>query len=400
VPPVHFLSGREGWSNSPVDPRDDDLEFDFFDEPATRASQAPPPRTRLPRRGGRGTGLRRPTGPSRGLTPILRLLVVIGVLVALFVVFGLLIQSCASTSKHDSYANYMDDVAKIARGSQEDGAAVANALTSASKAASISATLRGIASQERQNVEQARSLDPPGPLRPENDQLIEALQLRVSGVDNLARAIDELAPKKTTGEVAILEAQADRLVASDVVWADLFQGPARTVMSNEGVKGVVPPDSTFVANRQLFAETSLNLMLSRLRGASTGGQVSGLHGTNIVGTKAQPGNQTLSTSSENTITATPNLSFVVTVEDSGDAQEVNIAVTMTLKKDGGGKAIVQTKKIAVINPQQKKSVTFTGINTSGYFAVKSHLDIDVKPVPGETRTDNNRASYPVIFSLG
>jgi hypothetical protein len=383
-----------------VDPRDDDLEFDFFDEPATRESQAPPPRTRLPRRGGRGTGLRRPTGPSRGLTPILRLLVVIGVLVALFVVFGLLIQSCASTSKHDSYANYMDDVAKIARGSQEDGAAVANALTSASKAASISATLRGIASQERQNVEQARSLDPPGPLRPENDQLIVALQLRVSGVDNLARAIDELAPKKTTGEVAILEAQADRLVASDVVWADLFQGPARTVMSNEGVKGVVPPDSTFVANRQLFAETSLNLMLSRLRGASTGGQVSGLHGTNIVGTKAQPGNQTLSTSSENTITATPNLSFVVTIEDSGDAQEVNIAVTMTLKKDGGGKAIVQTKKIAVINPQQKKSVTFTGINTSGYFAVKSHLDIDVKPVPGETRTDNNRASYPVIFSLG
>jgi hypothetical protein len=383
-----------------VDPRDDDLEFDFFDEPATRESQAPPPRPRGPRRGGRCTGLRRLRGPSRGLTPILRLLVVIGVLVALFVVFGLLIQSCASTSKHDSYANYMDDVAKIARGSQEDGAAVANALTSASKAASISATLRGIASQERQNVEQARSLDPPGPLRPENDQLIEALQLRVSGVDNLARAIDELAPKKTTGEVAILEAQADRLVASDVVWADLFQGPARTVMSNEGVKGVVPPDSTFVANRQLFAETSLNLMLSRLRGASTGGQVSGLHGTNIVGTKAQPGNQTLSTSSENTITATPNLSFVVTIEDSGDAQEVNIAVTMTLKKDGGGKAIVQTKKIAVINPQQKKSVTFTGINTSGYFAVKSHLDIDVKPVPGETRTDNNRASYPVIFSLG
>jgi hypothetical protein len=400
VRPVHFLSGREGWSNSPVDPRDDELEFDFFDEPATRESQQPPARPRLPRRGGRGTGMRRPAGPPRGLTPILRLLVAIAVLVALFVVFGLLIQSCASTSKHDSYANYMSDVGKIARGSQEDGAAVANALTSGSKAASITATLRGIADQERQNVKQAQSLDPPGPLRPENEQLIEALQLRINGVDNLAKAIDELAPKKTTGEAAILESQSDRLLASDVVWSDLFQAPSKTVMSNEGVKGVVPPDSVFVANRQLFAETSLNLMLSRLRGASTGGQVSGLHGTNIEGTKAQPGNQTLSTGAENTITATPNLSFVVTIQDSGDAQEVNIAVTMTLKKDGGGKAIVQTKKIAVINPGQKKSVTFSGINTSGYFAVKSHLDIDVKPVPGETRTDNNRASYPVIFSLG
>jgi len=383
-----------------VDPRDDELEFDFFDEPATKESQAPSARTRLPRRGGRGTGMRRPTGPPRGMTPILRLLAAIAALVALFVVFGLLIQSCASTSKHDSYSNYMGDVAKIARGSQEDGAAVANALTSASKAASISSTLRGIADQERQNVKQAQSLDPPGPLRPENDQLIEALQLRISGVDNLAKAIEELAPKKTTGETAILEAQADRLLASDVVWSDLFQGPAKTVMSNEGVKGVVAPDSTFVANRQLFSETSLNLMLSRLRGASTGGQVSGLHGTNIVGTTAQPGNHTLSTSAENTITATPSLAFAVTVEDSGDAQEVNIVVTMTLKKDGGGKAIVQTKKISVINPGQKKTVSFTGINTSGYFAVKSHLDIDVKPVAGETRVDNNRASYPVIFSLG
>ncbi|HET7449644.1 MAG TPA: hypothetical protein VFJ78_03545 [Gaiellaceae bacterium] len=383
-----------------MDPRDDELEFDFFDEPATKESQAPSARTRLPRRGGRGTGMRRPTGPPRGMTPILRLLAAIAALVALFVVFGLLIQSCASTSKHDSYSNYMGNVAKIARGSQEDGAAVANALTSASKASSISSTLRGIADQERQNVKQAQSLDPPGPLRPENDQLIEALQLRISGVDNLAKAIEELAPKKTTGETAILEAQADRLLASDVVWSDLFQGPAKTVMSNEGVKGVVAPDSTFVANRQLFSETSLNLMLSRLRGASTGGQVSGLHGTNIVGTKAQPGNQTLSTSAENTITATPSLAFAVTVEDSGDAQEVNIVVTMTLKKDGGGKAIVQTKKISVINPGQKKVVSFTGINTSGYFAVKSHLDIDVKPVAGETRVDNNRASYPVIFSLG
>ena len=249
-------------------------------------------------------------------------------------------------------------------------------------------------------MKQAQSLDPPGPLRPENEQLIEALQLRISGVDGLAKTIERLAPKKTTGEAGLLQEQSDRLLASDVVWSDLFQAPSATEMSQQGVKGVVPPDSVFVANRQLFAETSLTFLLRRLRGASTGGQVSGLHGTNIVGTKAQPGGQALTTGSENTITATPNLAFVVTIEDSGDAQEVNIAVTMTLQKDGGGKAIVQTKKISVINPGQKKSVSFTGINTSGYFAVKSHLTIDVKPVQGETRIDNNKASYPVIFSLG
>jgi hypothetical protein len=54
----------------------------------------------------------------------------------------------------------------------------------------------------------------------------------------------------------------------------------------------------------------------------------------------------------------------------------------------------------VINPQQKKTVSFSGLNVTGYFAVKSHLSIDVKPVQGETFTSNNKARYPVIFSLG
>ena len=39
-------------------------------------------------------------------------------------------------------------------------------------------------------MKQAQSLDPPGPLRPENEQLIEALQLRISGVDGLAQTIE------------------------------------------------------------------------------------------------------------------------------------------------------------------------------------------------------------------
>jgi hypothetical protein len=382
-----------------VDPRDDDIQFDFFDdEPATTEAQPPPSRVRLPRRGGRGTGVRR---PNRNLTPILRLAVVIVVLVVLFVIFGLLIQSCG-TSKHDTYASYMNDVSKIAHSSQEDGAAVANALTTpGAKGPSLAGTLRGIADQERQNVAQAKRLDAPGPLRPENQQLVESLQLRISGVDGIARTLDELTKQtKASDAVAVLSAQADRLVASDVVWSDLFKQPAATEMAKQGVTGVAPPDSTFVQNRQLFGESSLNLLLQRLRGASTGGKVTGRHGTGIIGTKWMPGAHALSTTTQNFVNATPQLAFVVTIEDSGDSQEVGVEVTMTLEKDTGGKPIVQSKKISVINPNQQKTVTFSNINSSGFFAVKSHLKIDVKPVQGETYTANNSASYPIILSLG
>ncbi len=380
-----------------MDPRDDDIEFDFFeDEPATTEAQSAQPRVRLPRRGGDGTGSRRPAGP-RNLTPLVRLLAAITVLVALFVVFGLAIQSCASTSKHDTYANYMNDVAKIAHSSQDDGNAVANALTTAgSKASSLSSTLTGIAEQERQNVAQAQKLDPPGPLRPENQQLIEALELRISGVQGLASAIGQLGSSTSTTDAGVLSEQADRLLAGDIVWSDLFQAPAAAEMRKQGVQGVAPPSSKFVTNPQLISETTMSGVITRLKGATTGGKVSGLHGTNLESVKAVPGNQTLSPSTENTVTATTSLGFVVTIKDSGNFQEVDIPITLTIQQNP---AIVRTQKIAVINPGQVKSVTFSNLGTVK-FAQKETLLVDVKPVKGEARVDNNKGSYQVIFSLG
>jgi hypothetical protein len=379
-----------------VDPRDDDIQFDFFDdEPATTEAQPPPSRVRLPRRGGRGPGIRR---PSRNLTPIIRLAVVIVVLIVLFVVFGLLLQSCG-TSKHDSYASYMNNVSKIAHSSQEDGAAVANALTTpGAKASSLAGTLRGIADQERQNVAQAKRLDPPGPLRPENQQLVEALQLRISGVDGIARTLGEVTKSTKTSEAAaVLSAQADRLVASDVVWSDLFKVPAADEMAKQGVKGVEPPDSTFVQNRQLFGDASITSTLQRLQGASTGGgKVTGLHGTNIVGTTWEPGAHPLSTSQENFVTATPNLAFAVTIKNSGNFQEVGIKITLTVQQTP---AIVKTKSISVIDKGQEKTVTFSNLGAVK-FATKEQVLVDVKPVQGEVNTSNNKATYPVIFSLG
>ena len=380
-----------------MDPRDDDIQFDFFeDEPPTTEAQGS--RVRLPRRGGGGPGSRGSGGPPRNLTPVLRLLALLAIVVAALVFFGLLLQSCASTSKHDEYKSYMDKVATIAHSSEDDGTAAANALiTPGVKTTKLASTLRGIAEQERQLVTSAQHLSVPGPLREENQQMIEALQLRVSGVQGLADTFDQNPTSKATGEAGVLAAQADRLLASDVVWDDLFAEPSKVELKRQGVSGVPVPDSNFVSNRDLTTERSMALLLTRLRGATTGGTPTGVHGTNLVDVKVLPGGQVLSPTQENTITATTDLAFVVTVEDSGDSQEVGIKVTLTIQKPQG--AIVKTKSIPLINPGQKKPVTFTDLGQVP-FAQKTTVNVDVAAVPGETKTDNNKASYPVIFSLG
>ena len=73
-----------------MDPRDDDIQFDFFDEePATTEAQSSQSRVRLPRRGGRGTGMGGGlSAADRGLTPLLRLLALITIIVAALVFFG------------------------------------------------------------------------------------------------------------------------------------------------------------------------------------------------------------------------------------------------------------------------------------------------------------------------
>jgi hypothetical protein len=381
-----------------MDPRDDDIEFDFFDdEPPTTEAQSPSRGVRLPRRGGRGT--RPPAATPHGLTPALRLLALVAILVALFVIFGLVIQSCTSTSKHDRYAHYMEKMRTIASASQADGMSVANALiTPGVKAPELASKLNAIAQQERQNVTNAENLDAPGPLRDENEHAVEALQLRVSGVEGLARTFAANPDSKTKGEAALLAEQADRLLASDVVWDDLFREPAAAELKKEGVSGVVPPDSNFVQNRELTTERSMSLLLTRLRGTTTsGGTPTGLHGTNIVDVKVLPGGQTLSPNTTNTVVATTGLAFVVDIADSGDSQEVGIKVTLTIQKPQG--AIVKTKILPLINPGQTKSVTFTDLGQVP-FAQRTTVSVDVQAVRGEHNTDNNKATYPVIFSLG
>src|SRR5215210_5049641 len=105
--------------------RDDDIEFDFFDdEPATR--EASQPRVRLP--GRRNGGPRRPIGPPRGTAPLLRLLALVAFVIALVLILALVIESCASESKREKYADYMTEVTKIGTQSAANGRAVGDAL--------------------------------------------------------------------------------------------------------------------------------------------------------------------------------------------------------------------------------------------------------------------------------
>ena len=203
-----------------------------------------------------------------------------------------------------------------------------------------------------------------------------------------------------TAESDALTAQGQLLTASDVVWNQLYRLPATAEMKAQGVTGVVIPPSQFVSNIDLVSARSFGLLLTRLGGASTGGTPSGKHGDQLISVVANPGGVRLSTTSATTVKVSAGLEpFVATVEDSGNFQEVNVPVTLTISV--GGKTITKRHEIALIQPAQNATVSFGNFQLpTNAFGAKATVTVNVGAVAGEINTSNNKYSYTVFFTLG
>lgn len=380
---------------------DTDIEFDFFeDEPPTQESS----RTErlIPGRGPRGPQ-RPPRGPTN-LTPLLRLIGLIAFAILIIVLLVLWVQSCQEASKEKTYKSYMSKVSEVTGSSQQIGRQLSQALLAQGlKEAQVEQRIASLARQEQLDVERAREITPPGTLRDEHNALIQALQFRVSGLNGLASALAATAKTKdATRAGSVLAGQMQRLLASDVIYDDSFKGPAEAELNRQGVTGTsasggpLVPESNFLQSSDLVTTQAMVTVLGKIRGGAVTPSQGGLRGTNLVSVKVQPNNQELSTSTTNTITVRTSMTFQVTVEDSGDSQEANIPVTLTIQQ-ASGVNIQKKATIGFINPGEQKTVSFSNFPAVD-FGHQATVKVEVQPVTGETKTDNNSADYPVIFS--
>jgi hypothetical protein len=380
--------------------RDSDIEFDFFDEPETEEATE---RVRTPRRPPPG-GPRRPVRTPQGLIPMLRLAGLIAFLILAAVLLVVGIRSCASSSKHDKYDAYLQDVRSIAQRSDQIGKLLNQSLSATGiKEGDLESKISGLAVQQQQVVAQATQVNAPGPLRVEHAHLIEVLELRASGLSRLADAFRLTATAKDANTSGRLIAdQARLLAASDVNWDFYFREPTRLELAHQGITDIGGvPDSNIFSNPDLASTQAMADVWRRVHGAATGGTPGGKHGSALVSVTALPDGKRLrpgAPASDNEITASTDLAFQVAVLNSGNFQETNVGVTLTIQKSP--KSIVKRMRIDVINTGQTKTVTFTNIDINGLFGLPTTVKVDVQPVPGETTVSNNTAEYKVIFSLG
>lgn len=370
--------------------RESDIEFDFFEESDTRESAEERPRRRGPRP---------PVRPPTGLTPLLRLVGLISFAILIVLLLILWVNGCREDQRKNTYKHYVEKVGTYATESQQLGRRFNTLLTTTGKKeADVERELSGLADQQDQITTQAQDLEVPGRLRAEHAHMLDSFDLRASGLRRMTEAFKSTAGSKNSNQAGTqLAQQMKRLVASDVVWEDLFKEPTKAELQKLSITGVNVPDSIFLPNSDIATTASMKQVWLRIHGAATGTSTCSPRGTGIVSTKVLPSGKELSESDLNTIQSTQDLAFAVTIKNSGCAQEVGLKVRLTIQQSP--KPITQQATIDLLDPGNEATKEFRDLGLPP-LDQRTTLTVEVDPVPQEQSTDNNQASYPVQFAVG
>ncbi len=357
-----------------------------------------------------GGGSRRPSASSEGAAALQKPAVRIGIAVAgviiLIIISTLVIQGCRRNQMENSYKSYMGGVTTIVTESGKEGDALQQVLQnqSGAKSQELQVQLRDLSNKAQGLVGQAENLQPPDSLSAPNQSLVTALQYRVTGLRALADSLPSVVDSKNRAYAsATLASAMQRFLASDVIYQDSFVGPAKRALANADVTGVQVPDRQFFLGgirADQASPTGAGQLIpglqrtgdSALSGTDTTGT---LRGTGLISVQALPQGVDLTAGSSTEIQASDTLKWQVTIQNSGDATETNVLVRVTFSATASAKdAQTAEKSIPSIDAGQQQMVTFPGPK-SPTFGEASVLKVEVVPVPGETRTDNNGAEYPV-----
>ena len=359
-----------------------------------------PERPRPPRReggGGEGGGGRRPPRmPRPGAQPQWARLAVLGVGILVVIAIIYLIVASVFSGGSNATAKYFKRLSPALTDSQNAAAGLQSVLLSRPMSvATFRQRLEAPIGDAQHAYQAASALSPPSTISAYTPFLVEALRYRWVGLvclrNNASAAFHQRGAEAAGAKLTVC---MQLLMASDQMYLNSFYTQAVNAHTNTAVptSRFLPPDDTRLVLAKGMGET-----IARLRLAA----VHGLHGTELHSVVIQPVNKTLVPgSSIANVRYSQQLRISVTAIDSGDFEEVNIPVVVTLTLAGQA-PITQTRTIRQITPGQSATVSFANLfaktNNEPTFVRPYTIKVVVHGVPGETNLSNNQASYRVSF---
>jgi CARDB len=359
--------------------------------PAGGGTQARNRRTRRQSGGPRG-----PRSTDQQSILVRRTIAIVGtVVVVVLLVIG--INGCLNSRKDTAFRNYASDVRSLVAAEQDLSKRFFETLTKPTKgdALDVQTQVNAQRVDAEQLVERAKNTDHPGELSTANGWLVETFQFRADAIKRIADLLPTaLGDKGKRAAVDSIAGQMQALLASDVLY--LQRGiPALTSAFNKRNITESFPAVRFMPDLGWLDPNTVEQRLAKL---GTGSQPAtpGLHGTSLDGVTATPSGTALNQSGVNRISVTSQLAFDVKVTNGGNSEETDVGVHLSIS---GAKKITVDQTIPRIAAGQSSTVSIPVTQAPATGSV-STLTVNVDAVPGEKNTDNNKASYQVVFAQG
>jgi hypothetical protein len=380
--------------------------FDEDDEPPRTTSRTRARPSPTPRRGRITSG-----GTSDAQTVLVRRMIagIVGAVLLLLLFF--VVKACNDTRHDNALRDYNRQVANIGTQSRQTGEEFFKQLNAAGQQDpnQLYGSIVGFRGTADTSLKQAQDLSVPGDMAAAQQSLLIALELRRDALNSIAGSIRiAMGDEGEKADQAITNIAGDMrgFDASDVLYEQRVAQLIKASLADAGIGRQTIPLSRFLPSiswlAPQFVAQKLGKQLSTPAngdGGATGDKQPtgpGLHGTGLNATTY--GSVTLSPTASNRLTYVKGQPFQVSFTNQGDNDEFGVKVSLKIAR-GSGSPITLTKTVEKIAKGEKATVDLP-LNRDPPVGTALTISVTVAKVPGEEKTDNNKASYPTLFDQG
>jgi hypothetical protein len=354
------------------------------------------PRTRVRPRGAAARG-----APPDRRTVLLRQGVLFGGFLVIAILLIFVVRSCQATAKENALKDYNREVASIVRESDTQVGRPFFELMrdpGSESAADLETNINSYRGQAEQQYEQAQRLDVPDEMVAAHRAFLITMEERRDGLASIAARVrtalsaDPEASQRAIGEIA---GAMQLFLASDVTYETRTYPFIRTALADAEVGGQTIQRTQFFPGIQWLDSSTVAGALGQPAGGAattTGEPAPGLHGSGL--DSVSVGDLTLQPDAPNRIPVASR-EFLVTFTNQGENDEVNVQVVLRI--EGAGEPIRVVRTVASV-PQGTQAEASLALNRTPPVDQPVTIRVEVRPVPGEEKTDNNSAEYDAIFT--
>ncbi len=324
----------------------------------------------------------------------------------MLILLVLAFRGCLNARNEQSIKDYVSESSELIDQSKLEGEQLFDLLGGSGDqddAVDSANVVNGLRSESATLVDRADDLDVPDEVSAAQDNLLESLELRRDGLAAVANALpgalaDE-ERRESTGDIAEM---MQVFLASDVLLKYRFRPNLQQTLEDEDLTGEVSVPKVgqleFVPDVQWVDPDFVADQIAGLRGGgdATGDDESaapGLHG-NGIGTVTL-GGVALVPGASATVPLSDDLSFEVQVLNQGENNETDVNVKVTVGEGNDATELEEAIPEIAIGEQQTVTIPLAEQPPTGE---NVPVTVEVEPVAGEDKTDNNSGEFTVIFT--